>query len=137
MTVTCCETKGRRSTIKAEIRVINVNLTNANRKELWNLFGTKKATVLSLPRGSLIWTLIFSISISYKPDQYHCLLFEIQTRHQNRSLHAYVHWLMNFCFSKLFLRNAVVVNFSWLLSNNTVEVSYSSCLLPSTDKDNV
>ena len=42
ITVTCCETKGRQSTIKAEIRVINVNLTNANRKELWNLFGTKK-----------------------------------------------------------------------------------------------
>ena len=77
ITVTCCETKGRRSTIKAEIRVIKVNLTNAKRKELWNLFGTKKAAVLSLPRGSLIWTLIFSISISYKPDQYHCLLFEI------------------------------------------------------------
>ena len=42
ISVTCCETKGRRSTVKAEIRVINVNLTNANRKELWNLFGTKK-----------------------------------------------------------------------------------------------
>ena len=76
ITVTCCKTKGRRSTTKAEIRVINVNLTNANRKELWNLFGTKKATVLSLPRGSLT-DLGFNILHQYKLQTRSISLFAV------------------------------------------------------------
>ena len=63
ISVTCCETKGRRSTIKAEIRVINVNLTNANRKELWIFLGQKSCNAFV---ASQKFNLDFNILHQYK-----------------------------------------------------------------------